>query len=969
MRKIITKINCSIVLLALSQIIYAQDSDSADLTPETPSYDKEVQLPFNSISDKRATGSVIIIDVEKELKRDQGASVYSTINGKVPGIFGNANTWGTGNATVLVDGFRQSGFYINGLNLMEVEDIVILKDAVSKAIYGTVGDGGVILITTKHGKAGGHKFRVAGSYGASDPRDMPEYLNAADYMSRYNEAQLNDGVLLDDLRYSQEAIDATRSGENPARYPDNDFYTDDYIKDNTQNFNIFADVSGGNDKVQYYVNSAWNRNNGWLNTPEPDVTDRLNFRGTLDFEISEYLNMSLNTTGRLVFNERPNAPSIWNTAANELPNNYPITWDPNLIEDETMRNLVLADANLIDGQVLGGNTSFLNNVYGTLTERGTSKYMDRELQFNGKLDIDLSFITKGLSAKVYGGLNFFNSINANQDPKFAVYEHQVLERVNTDGGLDEETGDPIVLPQDSIAVAIHGLDKAANKYHANANNSDFFRQTQFFGTLNYDRTFGNHSIAATAIVKGELVALPDAIQKDATFNTGVVMNYMYANKYIVESNFMGYGTRKLDSDSNVETAGGIGFGWVISEENFMKNTSFVNYLKLKSSVGETLNDNWGNYYLYKQTYTRGSTLRYENGTSWNNEMNVSTLPNGVSMQKRRDFTLGLDAILFDNKMNVDLGYFKSESLDNITQMTNTYPQVLGYEHLIFQNYNSQSTQGIEFGMDYRFDIASDFSITGGANVLHITPEITKREEPVYQGVDAALQREGTASDAMWGLKSNGLYSEDEFIKSIDPNNGVVSWIMRDDLGLPDPINPVQPGDIKYIDQNGDNKIDNLDRRILGHGQRTQLSGYIDVNYKNFELFVLGTASLGDTNYRSGSYYRVMGNVKYSTEANLAYGPNNMNVNATHPRLSTNTVANNNQNSDYWTYENNTYRIPTIQLTYNFKGAKENSILKDSRVYARATNVAVFGENKRYTEIRVGGTPNTRSLAIGLVTSF
>ena len=170
--------------------------------------------------------------------------------------------------------------------------------------------------------------------------------------------------------------------------------------------------------------------------------------------------------------------------------------------------------------------------------------MDRELQFNGKLDIDLSFITKGLSAKVYGGLNFFNSINANQDPKFAVYEHQVLERVNTDGGLDEETGDPIVLPQDSIAVAIHGLDKAANKYHANANNSDFFRQTQFFGTLNYDRTFGNHSIAATAIVKGELVALPDAIQKDATFNTGVVMNYMYANKYIVESNFMGYGTRK-----------------------------------------------------------------------------------------------------------------------------------------------------------------------------------------------------------------------------------------------------------------------------------------------------------------------------------------------------------------------------------------------------------------------------------------
>ena len=966
MRKIIKKINCSIVFLALSQIIYAQDSNSNDSIPEILSYDKEVVLPFNSITARRSTGSVIIIDVEKELKRDQGATIFTAINGKVPGMFGNSNTWGTGNATVLVNGVRQSDFFVNSLNLMEVEEIVILKDAVSKAMYGVSGDNGLILVTTKHGKVGEHKVRVAGSYGASEPRAMPKYLNAADYMSRYNEAQLNDGVLIESLTYSQEAIDATRSGENPTRYPDNDFYTQDYIKDNTNNINIFADIAGGNENIQYYVNTAWNRSNGWLNTPEKDITDRLNFRGTVDFGISEYLKMSVNTTGRMTFNEQPNAASIWNTAANELPNVYPMTWDPSIIEDDAMRELVMSEANLVNGQVLGGNSSNLNNVYGNLTQRGTSKNMDREIQFNMQLDADLSFITKGLSAKLYGGLNFFNSINTNQDPSFAVYEPVFR---GTEEPSDWDPLGPVFVPADSIAVVIHGADVAANRYYANANNSDFFRQTQFYGTLNYNRSFEEHTISATALLNGDLVALPDDLQKSALFNTGIVMNYMYANKYIVEGNFMGYGTRKLGKDDNLETASGIGLGWIMSEESFMQDVPFVNYLKLRSSVGTTLNDNWDNYFLYKDTYTRGGSLNYENGTSRNNETTLSTRANEISMQKRRDITFGVDAILFDNKMNVELGVFKSESLDNITQRSSTYPQILGYESLVFENFNSQSTEGIEFGLNYRLDVAPDFSVTAGANLLHISPKTTKREEPLYEGADAALTRTGTASDAMWGLKSDGLYSTSEFDFVTDPVTFISEWVMKDDLGLPDPLDPVQPGDIKYLDQNGDNIIDNLDRRIIGNSQRTQYSGYLDINYKNFGLFVLGVGSAGDTNYRSGSYFRVMGNVKYSTQANLAYGPNNLDVNAQHPRLSRNVVNNNNKNSDYWTYKNNTFRIPTVQLTYNIKGASETSVLKDARIYARATNVAVFGENKAFTEVRVGGSPNTRSLSLGLVTSF
>jgi hypothetical protein len=173
-----------------------------------------------------------------------------------------------------------------------------------------------------------------------------------------------------------------------------------------------------------------------------------------------------------------------------------------------------------------------------------------------------------------------------------------------------------------------------------------------------------------------------------------------------------------------------------------------------------------------------------------------------------------------------------------------------------------------------------------------------------------------------------------------------------------------------LDQNGDNIIDQKDQRIIGHGVRTQYSLYLDLKYKNFEFYILGIGQAGDYNYRSGSYYRVFGNVKYSEMVNEAYSPTNKDVNATHPRLSTTDASNNNRDSDYWLYKNNSFVIPTIQLTYHFSGTNKLSILKDSRVYARVNNAFVFGENNiKYTEVNVGSAPKTRNFVIGLVTTF
>jgi hypothetical protein len=292
-------------------------------------------------------------------------------------------------------------------------------------------------------------------------------------------------------------------------------------------------------------------------------------------------------------------------------------------------------------------------------------------------------------------------------------------------------------------------------------------------------------------------------------------------------------------------------------------------------------------------------------------------------------------------------------------MSYTYPQILGFEHLIRENYNSDRRHGLDMGLEYMYKISSDLSITAGSNVLFSSPKITKREEAYYEGLDADYMREGTPTDAMWGLKSDGLYSESDFT----PEGELIE-------GLPVPsFGTVYPGDIKYLDQNNDQVIDFLDNRIIGHSMRTQYSIYLNVKFRDIEFYALGIGQLGDHNYRSGSYFRVFGNNKYSEMVNDAYGPNNKDVNASHPRLTTTNGTHNDRNSAFWIYKNNNFVIPTMQLTYHFDGAGAMDFIHDSRVYLRANNLVIMGENKKYTEINPGGSPRTTGLSIGLVTTF
>ena len=143
----------------------------------------------------------------RSLSEIQGRIIGSALNGKVVGLLIPLIPGEPVNAVVVIDGVPQDGFYYNNLNMMEIESIVVLKDAISKAMYGALGDQGVILINTKRGTPGRSQIRVSVQHSVSQARALPNYLNAADYMEKYNEALENDGL---DPIYSQEDIDMTR---------------------------------------------------------------------------------------------------------------------------------------------------------------------------------------------------------------------------------------------------------------------------------------------------------------------------------------------------------------------------------------------------------------------------------------------------------------------------------------------------------------------------------------------------------------------------------------------------------------------------------------------------------------------------------------------------------------------------------------------------------------------------------------
>jgi TonB-linked SusC/RagA family outer membrane protein len=879
-----------------------------------------VNMPFGEFSKRRIPGSVTVLSPGEILTYDQ-TDIEGALTGRVPGLFGLSNLRGMGTPLIVVDGIPRPAV---DLNLQQIEQIAVIKDLSTAMMYGSQASNGVIMVTTKRGEPLKKSIQFTAENGFSKPISYPKYLNAADYMELYNEALANDGLT---AKFSNEQITNTRTGVDPVRYPDESYYNSTYLNNWTTYQNVVGEASGGNQIAQYYLNLGWHRNNSLLKIGEgeDEKNDRLNMRGNINYNLTKAIRLRFD--GSVIFNigrgPRYTEDDFWTLSSTLHPEYYPVLIPASLITDSTL----IGALKLVNGDnVLGGTSEYMTNIYGELTRNGPRRTNQRLIELNTGLDFDLNSITKGLKASLFFSFDMFNMFQTDQMNTYAVY-------------------DPTYIG-DSITFSKYGVDAKVDDQ--TVSDVFYYRRTGIYGLLDYNRTFGDHEVKVTGLAYRDQYSEEEILQPAKHLQFGIRANYMYKRKYVAELTGLLAGSSKLFETDPYAFSPGIGLGWILSEESFMKDNPVINFLKIRVNWAINNNDETiTNFYLGRDYYSAGSTFLYNHRNADNAARLLSLGNPNLKWEKDMNINFGFESMLFDYKLGIDISYFYDKSYDLITQRSQLLP--VYYSSIPYENYGSEKVQGIEMGLNYKVNVG-DIGIRLGGNMVYAIPKVIARDELNYP--DAYRSIIDKPTDAIFGFVDDGLFRDQTEID----NSPLQAF------------GPVQPGDIKYKDLNNDNVIDDNDQKMIGNSEAR--AGYgltVNVNYKGFELFVLATGQVGQDNIFNDPYYWVYGNRKYSEVVLDRWTPTTANS-ATYPRLSSIASTNNFINSTFWLYNNNWFRLQTVQLTYTLQDMTFAG-LDEARFFLRGSNLLKISKIKDKTDLNIGSAPQTRAISIGLALLF
>ncbi|MGB5943787.1 MAG: SusC/RagA family TonB-linked outer membrane protein [Leeuwenhoekiella sp.] len=909
--------------------------------PYLATEDDIIDLGIKELTKREITGAVTTINTQDRMVFDNTQFIRDYIGGLIPGVQGSGNIRGLGNALFVIDGVF--GRDPNALNMDEVESITVLRDANSVALYGSQARNGVIVINTKRGLVNDKKVTVNFRSGIRRPISYPNYLGAFEYATLFNEARANDGL---EPVFTPEAIEAYRTGSNSLEFPDINFYEDPgFLKSFITSTDAVAQFAGGNTNTQYYVNMGWNFDEA-LVAINPDANKgntRFNVRANIDFKVNDWIDSSVDVVSVISSDKFANS-NLLNFAPNFRPTDYApllplsaITAEP----DEELRG-ILAAANTFDGFLLGTRQEFGGNTpLGQLLAGGRSERLSRTSQFNNSINLDLSMIAEGLSAKTYLSFDFFDVSTEFLSNDFRTYE-------------------PTFENGEIVALTPFG-NPDFQDITENVRTNDFLSRLGFYGLINYKKSFDEHSFNTTLLGYVNSQQNEGIIQADNSAHAGLQVSYDFKKKLYVDLTGTYANSIRLAEGKRGGFSPTVGLAYIISEENFMQGANFLDYLKIKASGGLLKSDIGINqYFLYDRNFSAGPRFTWNDGNN-NSTQRISQGENlNLDFEERIDLNLGLETLLFNKSLWLEFNYFESDYSNQVTRLNQTFPSYYN-DFRPYNNFNEDSNQGFEVGMDYTQRLGSDFSVSLGGNLLYQVTTTTKIDQVFEFDYQSRLNR---PSDAIFGLVDDGFYSESDF-ESVDGG----ARRLNDNLAIPE-FGAVQPGDIKYLDLNDDGIINNDDQREIGRfGNPWNYGATFKANYKGITLFVLGTGSFGGQQVRDGDYFWIDGNDTYSEVVLGRWTPETA-ATATYPRLSSQANDNNFRRSTFWLYENSFFQINRAQLTYSFDEALYSKFgMKNLSINIAGSNLLQIAENKEIRELRVGGNPQFRSFTFGLRTTF
>ena len=906
----------------------------------------KIQLAFKQDHKGDLVGAVAVLNVSDVDKIDNTIWANDILNGRTLGLMGSnsirgigigidvASLTGTGlrsgNAIFIVDGLPRD---IDYLRASEIESITVLKDINSSILYGSAAVNGVVLITTKRGEAFKSSNNITVSSGLSIPRAMPNYLNSADYMEWYNIARANDGQA---ELFTPETIENHRTG-NPYRYPDIDYFSDEYLKSAKNYTYVETQFSGGNDDARFYSNIGWNSEGGLLDFGEGATARNniFNARGNVDLKVSDKINTSID--GSAIFVQDSDARgNYWGSAHSIRPYEYTPLLPFNLIDPEI--STFLARKNDVDGRyLLGGNTTHRTHTFGDGYSGGGFERIERNFAFNNRINVDLGSFTEGLSFHTNISFDYYVRYNQTIANEYSVYSPTWIIDENSD--LDYIVG-----------LTQIGVDRRPGSQVVG--NTYFRRRFGAYAQMRYDRLFdGIHHIKGSFLGYSSNFKQQGSYQGVKQANLGLQLSYIYDRKYMIDFSSAYVNSVKLPEGNKGAFSPSIGLAWMISSEDFMASAANVDYLKLRLSGGILHTDlPIGGFYYYDNRYGgSGSYNWYEDARSRGGVIsNYGSNPD-LGFAKREEVTFGFEGLFFQQVLGFEANVFHNVYSDLVTRPNTAYPGFFN-DFIPWENFNADKYQGAELGLTYNKSFG-DFGVFIGANALYVTSERTKVDE--FYDNDYQY-RQGQPRDASFGLEAIGLFSDQADI----------------DASPIQAFGDVRPGDIKYKDQNGDGIVDSNDEVYLRRWQAPLSGGLqLQLSYRNVSLYVLGEGRMGSETFREGNYYWADGNKKYSDVVLGSWTETNS-ATATYPRLSSVTNSNNNRRSSYWLYSNDYFQVRRIQLTYSLPESVVRSLsMRDMSIFVDASNLTQFAPNKDIRDLSTSGEPNYKTFSLGLKANF
>ena len=963
------KINIKIGAVLIATFLLTAVGALAQIIPEVqrhPETDSVVNVAFTSIARKDLLGGVSSINVSELLKKNYGTYSLDNLQSFVGGY--NGNIWGQG-ALVLVDGIPRPA---SDVRLVEIETITVLKAASAIVLYGSNASKGVILITTKRGSVKPLSINVRANTGFYVPKIYPSYLNAADYMTLYNEASRNDGVL---EIYSQATIDSTKAGVNHYRYPDVDFFGSDYLKKAYPRSDVTTEIAGGNELARYYTNIGLSSNRSIMNYGDQKNNKDfgLNVRGNVDMNLTKWLsasadavvNISDNYTGRGDF---------WGASSTLRPNLFsPLIPISSLDTANYSGNkaAVLNSNNVIEGKyLLGGISTNQTNAFADMLAAGYIKRKNRNFLYNVAARADLGSILKGLSFKTGYSMDYRSVYSEAYQVAYATYQ----PTWSTVSGRDVIT-----------ALTKYGAD--GNSTNETIGQTTYSQTTSFRSQVNYNNTFeGNHNVTA-ALLGWWYMTQNSSDPNNATSgnnggsdyhpirntNLGFQAGYNYRQKYYIDFSSALVHSAKLPKDNQNALSPTVTLGWRVSDEGFFKNAiSFVDNLKLTASYASLMQDLDitgtrpnstipTDYYLYAGTYGQDGNLggyyQWRDATSggFTTLSGRGSNPN-LTFIERKEVRAGLEASLFKSLITVEVNYFSQNTNGLLTRGNTLFPSYFtgSGDFRPYLNYNNDKRSGVDFSINVNNQVGQ-LKYSLGVSGMFYDSKAVRRDE-VYQ--DAYQFRAGKALDATFGYISEGLFqSQDEINTHATQTFG----------------GTVKPGDIRYKDVNSDGIIDNKDQVDLGNnGFAAAPFNYgvnLTLNWKNLTLFALGNGQHGAIGFKNSSYFWARSDSKYS-EVVLDRWTEATKSTATYPRLTTTAGNNNYQNSTFWMYKTDRFNLARVQLTYDFSNnIFKNSFIHGLSVYILGDNLLVVSKERELMETNIGFAPQNRFYNLGVKAAF